>query len=218
MEQNITNPSLNNDKSAEQQNIPYIPEINNIPPIPNIENSANPSDTNQGINQQASQNSQTKGFDSTHLEYSKQQQQYANQNLGYANNNYNDPNNSSQQQNFGNYPPNNILLNIPNSGGILTLGILSIVSLCCCGGLIAPILSIIALAMIPKAKKMYFQNPQSYKSSSLNNIKAGQICAIIGLAIAVIFWIYLMFIMIFEGVTYNEVNEAINEAWNQTGY
>ncbi|MDD3860167.1 MAG: CCC motif membrane protein [Bacteroidales bacterium] len=215
MEQNITNPSLNNDKSSEQQNIPYIPNISSIPPIPDLENTQNVSDTNNAPNQQSAQNDQSKGFGPSHLDYAKQQDQYANQNLGYANNNT--QNNPTQQRNFV-YNPTNILLNIPNSGGILTLGILSIVSLCCCGGFLAPILSIIALAMIPKAKRIYFINPQSYKISSLNNIKAGQICAIIGLAIAAIFWIYLIILMIVDGISFNEVNEAINEAWNQTGY
>lgn len=107
---------------------------------------------------------------------------------------------------------------IPNSSGVLTLGILSILSLCCCGGFLAPILSIIALAMTPKAKKTYAQNPNLYSESSLRSLNAGKICAIIGLALASLFIIYIIVLMIVQGKDANYLNEAINQAWNETGY
>jgi hypothetical protein len=107
---------------------------------------------------------------------------------------------------------------VPNSAGVLTLGILSILSLCCCGGFLAPILSIIALALIPKARKAYSQNPDLYSTSSMGSLKAGKICAIIGLVLAIIFIIYLIVAMAVQGHDANYFNEAINEAWNESGY
>jgi len=240
MDNNEGNSNFDNITNQKQPNIAPIPDISSIPPLPELKNDENKPGVSGNIepetqilnntddsnlhtmNQQPTQiPPQTKGFDLSHLEYSKQQQQYANQNLGYANNtgqSGSSQNNYSQQQNYVYGPNNNMLIKIPNSGGILSLGILSIISICCCGGLLAPILSIIALAMIPKAKRLYFENPKLYKPSSLNNIKAGQICAIIGLALAIILWIYLIILAIIDGINMNDVNEAINEAWNQTGY
>ena len=71
--------------------------------------------------------------------------------------------------------------------------------------------------MAAKAKKVYFENPSYYRIASFNNLKAGQICAIIGLSLAVV--LFLIFVL--NGVFNNgftEVNEAFNEAWNETGY
>lgn len=229
MEDNYSNPNLSESKLPNQPDMPIIPNISSIPPIPEIKNDtihkADEATVNNNPSQQTNvqpptQNTQARGFNSTHLEYANQQNQYANQNLGYAGSPSNNQNNNNpgQQQNYGYGAPRNVLINIPNSGGILTLGILSIVSFCCCPGLLAPILSIIALAMIPKAKRLYSQNPQFYKLSSLNNMKAGQICAIIGISLAVILWIYLIILMIIDGINFNDVNEAFNEAWNETGY
>jgi hypothetical protein len=70
-------------------------------------------------------------------------------------------------------------IKLPNSGGILTLGILSIVL----AGGIGIILAIIALAMSGGAMNTYRANPQMYTESSMKKVKAGRTCAIIGLCL-----------------------------------
>jgi hypothetical protein len=239
--------NLNRDIPNQPQ-MPPIPNINSIPPLPELKDETlvtnqnngitpppqyKPEDFNTPIHNNSATHEPSKGFDQEHLSYAKQQEKYANENLGFpatpkpvqqnaqAQPNSGNPNPNpvySQQPNYSNSKPYVMPISIPNSGGILALGIISILSLCCCAGFLAPILSIIALAMIPKAKRLYNENPSAYTSSSYGSLKAGQITAIIGLAIAVLFLIYLIVMIIIDGNSLNEVNKAINEAWNETGY
>lgn len=69
---------------------------------------------------------------------------------------------------------------IPGAGGILTMGILSIVF----AGIIGIILGIIALNNSKEALSEYNKNPSKYNPSSLSQVKAGKTCAIVGLSIA----------------------------------
>jgi hypothetical protein len=71
---------------------------------------------------------------------------------------------------------------VPNAGGILTLGILSIVL----AGLIGLILGIIALSMAGKARAEYEMYPDKYTASSMGNANGGKVCAIIGVCLSVI--------------------------------
>jgi len=64
---------------------------------------------------------------------------------------------------------------LPNATATLVLGILSIVICFICG--------IVALAISNKDVKLYRSNPELYSTASYNNIKAGRICAIIGIAL-----------------------------------
>ncbi len=76
---------------------------------------------------------------------------------------------------------------LPNATATLVLGILSIVVCFICG--------IIALVISNKDVALYRNNPELYSPASYNNIKAGRICAIIGIAlqlIAVIFYILII--------------------------
>ena len=68
---------------------------------------------------------------------------------------------------------------LPNSGGILAMGIISIVL----AGLIGMILAIVALSQASKAKQLYDNNPGAYTATSMSRVNAGRICAIIGLSI-----------------------------------
>jgi hypothetical protein len=89
------------------------------------------------------------------------------------------------QGGYQNFPPQNpygysgVQEKLPNSGGILALGILGIVL----AGGIGPILGIIALAMAPGAIRTYEQYPGRFTPGSLKNVKAGRTCAIIGLSL-----------------------------------
>jgi hypothetical protein len=71
--------------------------------------------------------------------------------------------------------------------------------------------------MVPKAKRTYYQNPTSYTSSSLSNLKAGQICAIIGLSLGLLLFVFFIIRLIMDGGM-DEMNKAFNEAWNQVDY
>jgi len=78
--------------------------------------------------------------------------------------------------------------NLPNATATLVLGILSILVCFICG--------IIALVISNKDIDMYRANPGLYTATSYNNIKAGRICAIIGLALAAVgIVIYIIFIV-----------------------
>jgi hypothetical protein len=72
--------------------------------------------------------------------------------------------------------PFNMQQTLPNATAALVLGILSIVI--CFAGVV---LAIIALVLANKDLRMYNASPEVYSPSSYNNLKAGRICAIIGL-------------------------------------
>ena len=90
-------------------------------------------------------------------------------------------------------PPNPFMQNpmggggmeLPNATAVLVLGIISI-ALCWCWGFIGLTCGIIALVLGNKGMNLYNQNPQGYTTKSYNNLKAGRICAIIGLALSAI--------------------------------
>ncbi|MDR0505247.1 MAG: hypothetical protein LBH32_00285 [Dysgonamonadaceae bacterium] len=82
-----------------------------------------------------------------------------------------------------NYGVNRVSL--PNSTAVLILGIASIVT-CCCYGIPGIICGIIAIVLANSAVKMYAVNPDAYTESSYKNLKAGKVCAIIGLIISVL--------------------------------
>ena len=74
---------------------------------------------------------------------------------------------------------------IPNSQGILILGIFSLVTTICCGGIgfVGLVLGIIAVVMSSKAEQMYAENPAPYTETSYKNVNAGRICGIIGIVV-----------------------------------
>lgn len=109
-------------------------------------------------------------------------------------------NQGSQQGQNVNQPINNQFgqVSVPNSGAVLTLGILSIV-LCICAGIVGLICGIIALVLANKAMTMYKANPNNYTLSSFNNLKGGKVCAIIGTVLSSLYFIYYVIILIFVG-------------------
>ncbi|MEI7499917.1 MAG: CCC motif membrane protein [Bacteroidota bacterium] len=108
----------------------------------------------------------------------------------------NQSNNSKtiQQESLNNYSAPQ---NLPNSNIILILGILSI--LLCWWHFISIagiVLAIISLVMAKKENALYKAYPARYTASSLNNVKTGRICAIIGLTISIIVFIFVMLMII----------------------
>ncbi|MDA3820411.1 MAG: CCC motif membrane protein [Candidatus Delongbacteria bacterium] len=109
---------------------------------------------------------------------------------------------------------------LPNSGGILAMGIISLVLFCCCYGVISIVLAIIALILSSKAQREYMQNPDLYTYSSYKNMRAGRVTAIIGLCLAAVI-IIIMVIALASGLDVLNTKDALHEieqAWESTGY
>ena len=94
---------------------------------------------------------------------------------------------------------------IPNSQGILILGIFSLVTTFCCGGIgfVGLILGIIAVVMSSKAIDTYEQNPRAYTEGSFKNVNGGRICGIIGIVVngALILFGIIYLILVGAGLT-----------------
>lgn len=80
---------------------------------------------------------------------------------------------------------------LPNSTGVLVLGILSIV-FCWCYGIPGLVLGIIALVMSKKATKLYNTSPEQFSENSFKNMKAGKICAIVGVSLSSLYAIVVI--------------------------
>ena len=102
------------------------------------------------------------------------------------------PPNHSQESNTG-FPP--MQQNLPNATTVLVLGILSIVFSCWYFSVIGIVLGIVALVLANKDLSLYYMNRDHFTLSSFNNLKAGRVCAIIGLAVACIFLIFVILII-----------------------
>lgn len=87
---------------------------------------------------------------------------------------------------------------IPNSTGVLVLGILSIV-FCWCYGVIGLTLGIIAVILAGKAKRLYEANPGMYTVGSLKNLNAGRICGIIGLCLSSLYVVFFIVYVLILG-------------------
>lgn len=85
--------------------------------------------------------------------------------------------------------------NLPDSTAVLVLGILSIIG-GFCYGIVGLILGIIALALAGRPERLYRADPNRYSYSSYSNLKAGRVCAIVGLVISgvVILGVLLVFV------------------------
>lgn len=87
---------------------------------------------------------------------------------------------------------------LPNSTAVLVLGILSIVGCCCMYGFVSLAMSVIALYLAGKDRRLYNMTPAAYTQSSYKNLNAGRTCAIIGIVLAaVIVLIYAALIAMF---------------------
>jgi hypothetical protein len=85
--------------------------------------------------------------------------------------------------------------NLPNSTPVLILGILSIILSWWLFSFLGMVLGIVALVLAGKDMTLYASEPARYTLNSYNNLKAGRTCAIIGLCVAVVFFIIMMLII-----------------------
>ena len=93
---------------------------------------------------------------------------------------------------------------LPSATTVLVLGILSIVT-CWCIGIVGLGVGITALVLAGKAIKRYNLSPPSYSESSYNNIKAGKICAIIGVCLSSFMIIYLIIYFLAIGLVMSAI-------------
>jgi hypothetical protein len=96
--------------------------------------------------------------------------------------------------------PLNIQQDLPNSTAVLVLGIISIVS-CWCWGFPGLICGIIALVLSSRSEKLYKDSPYLYRTGSVSNLKAGKICAIIGVCLSGIL-VLSVFVKLVIGVAF----------------
>jgi hypothetical protein len=79
---------------------------------------------------------------------------------------------------------------LPNASTSLVMGILSIVTACCCA-FPGPIFGLIGLNMAKKAKATYEENPEQY--NGMGNVEAGRITSIIGIVLGILMIIYVIY-------------------------
>jgi magnesium-transporting ATPase (P-type) len=103
-------------------------------------------------------------------------------------------NRSSQESDYNNVYQQNL----PNSKTILVLGILSIIFSSWYFSVVGVVLSILALVLANRDLSLYYSDKSKYTLTSYNNLKAGRVCAIIGLTVAILFFIF--FILILFGI------------------
>jgi hypothetical protein len=88
--------------------------------------------------------------------------------------------------------------NLPNARNVLVLGVLSIVFSSWYFAVIGVILSLRALFLANRDLALYNVNKSQYSLNSFNNLKAGRVCAIIGLSVSILFCI--LFLLILFGI------------------
>lgn len=97
--------------------------------------------------------------------------------------NTDNPNEQESQRDYPRYSGSNFGVQLtPHSTAVLVLGILSIV-FCCV--FISIVFAIIALVLAAESEKKYRLQPAMYTESSYKNLKAGKVCAIIGLCLSI---------------------------------
>ncbi|MEM7037338.1 MAG: CCC motif membrane protein [Bacteroidota bacterium] len=81
--------------------------------------------------------------------------------------------------------------NVPDATAILILGIVSILG-GFCYGVVGIIVAVIAPVMANKSETKYNLDPERYTVNSHSNLRAGKICAIIGLVLSIILTVFFV--------------------------
>jgi len=82
----------------------------------------------------------------------------------------------------------------PFSIAVLVLGIISIPT-CICYGIVGLATGITALALASKGKRLYNQYPGKYTQASYKNLSAGKTCAIVGVCLSALSFLYFIIIL-----------------------
>lgn len=103
-----------------------------------------------------------------------------------------------EQQQPTQSPNYNQQANLPNATASLVLGIISIPG-AFCYGIVGLICGIIGLILANKDRQLYHSAPELYSPASFSQSNAGRICSIIGLVIAGLVILYVIFVLIVFG-------------------
>ena len=95
-------------------------------------------------------------------------------------------------------------LPVPNSVAVLVLGIISL-ALCWCYGIVGITCGIIAIVLSSKGKKEYESNPGKYTESSFKNLKAGRICAVIGVSLSALYVVFIILYLVIIGTAFSMI-------------
>jgi hypothetical protein len=90
---------------------------------------------------------------------------------------------------------------LPNATAVLVLGIVSIAICWLLLGIPSVACAIIAIVLGNKGLAQYKANPSNFTATSFNNLKAGRVCAIIGLCLAGI--VLILILLAFAGMLGN---------------
>lgn len=100
---------------------------------------------------------------------------------------------------------------LPHSQSALILGVISIVTACCCNGVPGLILGIIGMMQAKKAKAIHDANPDMY--DGIKNAETGRITSIIGLVIGGLATLWLIYLI--SSGKYGEMMEQYQELLNK---
>lgn len=116
-----------------------------------------------------------------------------------------------------NKPQGNLRMPAPNANLILAFGIVSIVTCCCCSGILGIIFAIIAIILAVKSKKEFTLNSDLYDENTFGKVNAGKTCAIIGLVVGILMFAIAMIVI---SVSLSDGANLIDSVggWNQMGY
>ena len=101
---------------------------------------------------------------------------------------------------------------LPHSQSSLILGIISIITSCCCWGLPGVVLGLIGMNEAKKAKALYDENPEMY--DGMNNANTGRITSLIGLILGILIFIYTAYV-IYQLGGIDGYMEKVNEMMEQ---
>lgn len=101
-------------------------------------------------------------------------------------------------------------VSLPNSTTVLVLGIISIIG-CFLAGIGGIIVGVISLMLAKKDKNLYNLNPSLYIQSSYYNLKAGRVCAIVGLILSSLYLIYFITLL---AIAIQGVSDVLHRPWH----
>lgn len=105
---------------------------------------------------------------------------------------------------------------LPNATAVLVLGILSI-CFCAAWGIPGIVMGIVALTLYKKDKALYDSDPSSYEES-FKNSNAGRVCAIIGLCLSALSFLFILVYFVILGTILGGVASTINEVSKHRNY
>lgn len=101
---------------------------------------------------------------------------------------------------------------LPNSTAILVLGIVSIAA-CWCWGIPGLICGIVSLNLASKSETLYISAPSDYKAVSYSNMKAGKVCAIIGVSLSSLMLVSAMIVKFLFGAAFLGILSSLLPFW-----